>query len=508
MMGKTISVRQVIWKYLTVMLVLSLLAVFLIARMGWRAIEEDIQNHHQFEAEVLQHQFSELFGFYQGIAERLSRGIEVADILELGDRERGRLWAKETRQLIPATVGVALIDRDGLLLGEPVELRLGTQCIKDLRHLFDGKVVPKPPVHRDNPQLKHFDITQEVVRDGEVLGLIFISISLEVIQRRAAQLIDGGKALLIKDHDGLPVAIQGNVEPHEYDASGYQWVPIKDTDWRLLLMTEESGANVFFVSAILSVGLFLVVTIVLIVLLSLKLISLFKKDLDLIKQQLDGVYSGQKSELQLERTVLSETSDIMDDVWKLMEKIEQVNSRLKEQSVVDELSGLLNRRGFYQKLEESWERSQRGVTASLILLDLDHFKRVNDCYGHGVGDQVIVAMAQALRERCRKTDVVARIGGDEFVVILNSTYEPQDIEQWYEGVTERFNVLQASCLPTTAVGHCSTISAGAVLIDKRNHGRLKSQFDAADRALYKVKGAGRGHLFIKPSGMCMASHTK
>jgi diguanylate cyclase (GGDEF)-like protein len=508
MMGKPISVRQVTWKYLTIMLVISLLAIFLIARVGWRAIEEDMQNHHKFESDVLQHQFSELLGFYQGIAGRLSRGIDVADILEFGDKERGVLWAKGARRLFPETVGVALVDRDGVLLGEPVELSLGTQCVIDLQHLFNGKSIPKPPVHRANQQLSHFDITQEVVRGGEVLGLIFISISLDVIQRRAERLIGDDKVLLIEGSDGMPVAVQGTDKPDEHSGSGHHWVAIKNSDWRLHLMTEESGASALFSSTLLSVGVFLVVTIILVVALSLKLISLFKKDLGLIKQQLDAVCSGQRQELPIDRTVLSETSDIMDDVWKLMGNIEQVNTRLKEQSVVDELSGLFNRRGFYQKLEESWERSQREVTASLILLDLDYFKRVNDSYGHGVGDQVIVAMAQALRERCRKTDVVARMGGDEFVVILNSTHGQQDVEQWYKGLSERFNVLQASCMVDTDKELCCTVSAGAVLIDKRHYDRFQYQFEAADRALYKAKQAGRGRLFFKPLGLRLASPLK
>lgn len=504
LMTKTISVRRVTWKYLTIMLVISLLGIFLIARMGWQAVDEDMQRHHEFETNVLQRQFSELIGFYQGVANQLSKGTEVADILEFGDRERAMLWAREVRRLIPESIGAALIDSEGTILGEPLQLNLGTQCVSDLQHMFAGKPVASPPVHRSTAKLSHFDITNEVRRNGEVIGVLFLSFSLNVIQRRAEQLLAEGQVLLIEDGDGVTVAAQGSSDTEEHVGREHPRVAIDNTDWKLHFMSGEYGANALFVSTLLGVGLFLIITIVVMVVLSLKLIALFKNDLDIIKEQLGRVYSGRREKLPENRTVLSETSNIMDDVWELMGNIELANAKLKELSVNDELSGLLNRRGFNDQLEQNWEMSARGVTAYLVLLDLDYFKQVNDRYGHGTGDEVIVALARALRERCRKTDIIARLGGDEFAVILTASLQQESVEQWYHQLTELFNTLQAEIFSDVEAGRCS-ISAGAVQLDKGRYDWLQKQIDVADRALYKAKEQGRSRIICEEPKIPLSS---
>ncbi len=495
-MTNTTSVHKITWKYLLIVLALSMASLLLISRTGWLAIEEDKLRHHQFESNVLQRQFSEMFGFYQGIARQLSQRTEVADIVQFADRERAMIWAKEVRRLIPESIGVALVNSEGTILGEPLQLNLGAQCVNDLNLLFAGRYVGSPPVHRAIPKLAHFDITQEVERDGEVIGVLFISFSLDVIKQRAEQLITEGQVLLIDDSKGEVVVQQGTNDAQRYHGTGHPWVVIDNTDWKLHYISDEHSANALFVSTLLSVGLFVVVIIALMIMLSLKLIALFKMDLGLIKEQLGGVYSGCRNELPVNRMVLTETCDIMDDVLAMMGNIEQANAHLKQLSVNDELSGLLNRRGFNDQLEQAWELSTRGVTASLVLLDLDHFKQVNDSLGHGTGDEVITALAEALRERCRKSDIIARLGGDEFAVILNSTTEQQSVEQWYGQLAEHFALLQSRFYTDAKPALC-TISAGAVPLDKGKYDRLQKQLEAADRALYKAKGQGRGSIVCR-----------
>jgi diguanylate cyclase (GGDEF)-like protein len=96
--------------------------------------------------------------------------------------------------------------------------------------------------------------------------------------------------------------------------------------------------------------------------------------------------------------------------------------RLRELSVTDEATGLLNRRGFTDAMRRALTRSERyGETGLLIIIDLDGFKSINDTHGHAAGDFVLQTVSNVLRQCVRQVDDVARIGGDEFAVLLNQT---------------------------------------------------------------------------------------
>jgi diguanylate cyclase (GGDEF)-like protein len=116
---------------------------------------------------------------------------------------------------------------------------------------------------------------------------------------------------------------------------------------------------------------------------------------------------------------------------RLVEAAEQVETRLAEHaarldhleslSVTDELTGLHNRRGFQRELTKALARAERdGETGILLLVDLDHFKPINDTYGHGAGDAVLVAVGQVLNTAVRTNDATGRLGGDEFAVLLSN----------------------------------------------------------------------------------------
>jgi PleD family two-component response regulator len=96
-----------------------------------------------------------------------------------------------------------------------------------------------------------------------------------------------------------------------------------------------------------------------------------------------------------------------------------MNSRLERLSITDELTGLFNRRHAMYRLEEQWALAARyGRPLCVAMFDIDHFKKVNDTYGHDVGDQVLREVVGVLREHTRGTDAICRIGGEEFLVIF------------------------------------------------------------------------------------------
>jgi GGDEF domain-containing protein len=99
-----------------------------------------------------------------------------------------------------------------------------------------------------------------------------------------------------------------------------------------------------------------------------------------------------------------------------------LHRRLVEQAITDPLTGTFNRRHMQTRLEEAIERGRRaGSQASLLIIDIDHFKAVNDRFGHEAGDHVLKELVSFLRERSRKADLLFRMGGEEFLLLLNDT---------------------------------------------------------------------------------------
>jgi diguanylate cyclase (GGDEF)-like protein len=169
--------------------------------------------------------------------------------------------------------------------------------------------------------------------------------------------------------------------------------------------------------------------------------------------------------------------------------IEQLKADLAEEAVRDHLTGLHNRRRLDRILEEALAQAAGAEPVGLVLLDVDHFKRVNDEHGHAVGDRVLRGIAGVLRAATRPGDTIARLGGEEFVVVLPGA----DREQ----ARERAEALRTACglwqhdIP--GGGARVTVSAGvaAAPVDGADVAAL---LEACDRALYAAKAAGRDRV--------------
>jgi len=175
---------------------------------------------------------------------------------------------------------------------------------------------------------------------------------------------------------------------------------------------------------------------------------------------------------------------------RLYNKIEQV-------SITDELTTLFNRRGFFQLAEREFERSLRfGHPLAALILDIDHFKRINDTYGHPIGDQVLRALADCFRQNKRGIDVEGRYGGDEFVLLLPETFQPgasQIAERLRQSVAELSIPVCRANGDTSSVNLHITVSVGVaqMLPDIPS---LDALIDRADQALYRAKDSGRNRV--------------
>ncbi|HWW67066.1 MAG TPA: diguanylate cyclase [Solirubrobacterales bacterium] len=175
-------------------------------------------------------------------------------------------------------------------------------------------------------------------------------------------------------------------------------------------------------------------------------------------------------------------------VWSRNERMEE----LQRQAGQDSLTGLKNRRRFEEDLRSEMARSRRmGRTGALLMLDLDHFKRVNDSLGHPAGDRVIKEIAGVLRRRARETDVLARLGGDEFAIVL-----PQCDTEEARVVAEAIATAIRENVPAQDGGPPVTASIGIAMFGVEPQTSFESVVSEADTAMYAAKDAGRDEVRV------------
>jgi diguanylate cyclase (GGDEF)-like protein len=156
---------------------------------------------------------------------------------------------------------------------------------------------------------------------------------------------------------------------------------------------------------------------------------------------------------------------------------------LYRQSITDPLTNVYNRRFFMQMLEQEMERTRRnGKPFSIIMFDLDHFKSVNDHFGHAAGDMVLKSVANMIKGRIRKTDCFARWGGEEFIILLPET-TVGDAASLAEELRER--------LSNMALPEVGRVTASFGVAAYRPSDTIDTILLRADSMLYEAKAAGR-----------------
>ena len=175
----------------------------------------------------------------------------------------------------------------------------------------------------------------------------------------------------------------------------------------------------------------------------------------------------------------------------LQKELLETNKRLELLSITDGLTKLHNHRYFQDELARNFEESQRYQRPlSLAMIDIDFFKKVNDTYGHAVGDDVLKRAAALYRESVRSTDLVARYGGEEFAVMM-----PETSLVDAEAFAEKIRHLVESTPMQTQIGPLPiTVSVGVASVPHTRIHSAKELIIAADKALYRAKKAGRNQV--------------
>ncbi|HFC96834.1 MAG TPA: GGDEF domain-containing protein [Thermosulfurimonas dismutans] len=189
------------------------------------------------------------------------------------------------------------------------------------------------------------------------------------------------------------------------------------------------------------------------------------------------------------------TSPLPPDLRQKVETLKKAYEVLYHEYSKDFLTGLYNRRSFEEELVKMVELSRREETPfTLFLLDIDHFKRINDTYGHEIGDQVLAGVGRTLLRTLRKTDFAARYGGEEFAVILPGLGFYRGM-----GVARRIKAALESLKFTTPRGTVSiTVSIGGAVFRPDYRLGPKEFLREVDQLLYAAKNLGRRTIVFKP----------
>lgn len=189
--------------------------------------------------------------------------------------------------------------------------------------------------------------------------------------------------------------------------------------------------------------------------------------------------------------VAHQVSQLRGRLLKQRQALHEALARVQELATRDALTGLINRRHMQELLDQEMKRQERsGAAFCVALIDLDHFKQINDTHGHHVGDEVLCGFTRAALEVLRNADIMARWGGEEFLVLFPETRA----EQALNGLERLREHLREAAVSETVPGLSVTFSAG---VAEHAHGQgLRQTLERADRALYDAKAQGRNRALL------------
>jgi len=175
---------------------------------------------------------------------------------------------------------------------------------------------------------------------------------------------------------------------------------------------------------------------------------------------------------------------------RLFEEVEAQRDHMRKLAMTDQLTGLFNRHYMAEVASKRMQEAiKHGIAVSFLILDLDHFKKINDTHGHDVGDVVLAETAHLLRDSCRSGDTASRAGGEEFVLILINR-DAANAAKFAEIVRQGIENLNPGGIHVTG-------SIGVASVKKGTQSDFKTLFKIADEAVYEAKTGGRNRVVIK-----------
>jgi len=487
--NEVISIRDITSRYVFFVLLITLA----ISAGSFLVYRDYLLQQHQNEQMQNVNKKADTIGnvirIYRQTIEARSRQRDLVNYILFSEEVEAKNWAQRAKPILPKNIGLALFDEEGKLLGDTENLRVGDLCLIDLRRIFKGEKLPAPPVHRNVKGIEHFDIVVPLFESTEIVGVVFASFSLELIKEELNRITDVGQYLSVMSFDNYLIAETNRIEWGDKPVLDFD-VDIPGTSWVLRAKVEEQDMSELLQRlGIINMLVFLAVSFVMVVF-SRRLFKIFSHDFDAIHNLIFSLKNDDEAEKSSAN--LKETKYIFDHIKLIAGDIKKYQFQLLTLSNTDSLTGLANRRSFNHEIPRYLALSNRDIDVCLLLIDVDHFKKINDSFGHGVGDDVLMALSRCIKTNTREVDFSARLGGDEFSVVLTQCSAASALK-WYKKLSADFLNAQMEMRVIKELGACCTLSVGFVLLTglEKNVDQLVA---CADEALYSVKSKGRGDI--------------
>ena len=488
--SKTTSIKEYSIKYAIIIFVV----IFFVAVIHYLAYSHYLkgvqENEYKKSLAYTANNVTRTVNFYQSFVNKVASQAVVADLLQFGTNEEIQAWSNKMQRLVPESVGLTLFNAKGQAQGLSGELRLSERCLNDMDKRFRNLPIPKPPVHHKIEELAHFDVVSPVIIDGENIGLVFVSFSLDTIKRLLADVNTVNEGIRISTTDNFEIASVGNLKTDKQGAYIFKRT-IDNTDWEIELSVVDEKKGVLLTSLLVSnILAFILLSFTLYVSMK-KLFSIVMSDFEMLSWIMNSIKEGTYDPKKVKKIFLKEAQHIFTFIQYTAVELMSHQDKLKQEGTTDELTGLYNRRVLNSEIDNCLQLANKGSNFHLTILDLDYFKDINDTHGHDVGDDILVFLSEGLVKNSKATDVCTRSGGDEFIVILKD-YEFDQVKCWYQSMVDYMNERITQYALDKNIEIKFGISAGCSLI--RNNDMKSTVLKRADEALYRVKERGRGDI--------------
>lgn len=488
-MKKQISIRNLAFKHVGVILIPILLISSVIFVLFFEYLLDKQELEHKAKAKLMAGNISQLISFYNEISHDLAKQLVVTDLINDHSKQNAEKWSKETKALLPHSNGLALLTEKLEVIGDRKKQKVGPLCMRDVLLSAKGELGGDfPPIHLPKGIKGHFDIVAPILRNEKTVGVLFASFSLDVIQQAVKRLQEQGEHLYIETGKQIKVASTGRSNPE----LGLYSAKILGTSWVLHIEQPRLKIEDLLLTFLFIFLIFTIIIITVTSLFAMRLGKIVVADIISIKENLKAVQNGEFENQHQKITKLTETRGVAEQVAQLANDLYEYQQRLIVLSSVDELTGINNRREFFNKYPSYQSMLQRGTDCALILFDLDFFKLSNDTYGHKFGDEILQTFSDILLNSIRGYDFCARFGGDEFVAVFSDCSE-QDIKGRFKQIDKQLKEKNKHWKKSHQGFTPITVSAGAIVITQVEM-TAEQVVEYADKALYRAKNLGRAQI--------------
>jgi diguanylate cyclase (GGDEF)-like protein len=437
------------------------------------------------EASQAQANIMRRWDYYREFADNLARDPQLIQLMQSGSAVDRQRWAMSHGRLVPDLMGLLLIDPQGRGYGDVglLHARSGHQ-VDGVRRVPDSNGSVR--VQRNRAGEEYIDFEADVRGPGDaLLGKVLVSMHLARLQRVIDDSTQPGHAILLFDAADTLVVSHGALKGAVHTIS----VPLPDMGWKLIVRSPVPGLSGNDLLQILAGVLTLTGVLILLVMVVYRM----RKP---VQQEIDGALNALACLTRNEtapdiETRYAEFAPAAAAINRIAQQLHSQREKLAALSLTDVLTGLPNRRAFETQFPHMLGLADRGHAIALVLLDVDHFKAINDQLGHAAGDQALIALAHTLMALTRSADMTARLAGDEFTVLL-SGLDAAGVQAWYQRLADRFrSELRAAGLTVD-----NTLSAGQTWLQGMAGDSVGKALARADDALYQAKEHGRGQLVL------------